>query len=394
MTDQNTRTTTEEEVRLCELIRTAPIDSPEAQAAFAELYLRHYDAAMVSAFRLLHNRHRAEETVAEAFTKTLRALREGHGPRESVRGYLLIAVRSEALRSPAIERLIDETQTELLEELPELASEDPVDRFAERDQLVRAFASLPEQHRKVLYLLEVEELPSSVVAARLGMTDQAAWSMAFRAREGLRKAYLQQYVESAGPECVNDAELLAEYVRGGLRKRKRAQVHRHVEQCSACDEQVSRLTRINQGLKAWIGPLILATGLTSAAVGEKTSSAAAAPLGHAVGSVDGRRAAGWLWGGLGAGVAAVAVGALILLNPGPGPLELTARPADQPVASEQNVADDGSAAQTEPGGQSRPQQGSTAIGGPAVEADTAGASAQDPPRPSGDDRTPNWVLVE
>lgn len=390
MANRDTGTTAEDDVRLCELIRTAPTDSPEAQAAFAELYVRHYDAAMVSAFRLLHDRHRAEEAVAEAFTKTLRALREGQGPRESVRGYLLIAVRSEALRSPAIERVTDETQLQLLDELPEFASDDPVDRFAERDQLVRAFASLPEQHRKVLYLLEVEELPSSVVAARLGMTDQAAWSMAFRAREGLRAAYLQQYVESAGSECANDAELLAEYVRGGLRKRKRAQVHQHVEQCPACDEQVSRLTRINQGLKAWIGPLILATGLTSAALGGRASSATAEPLAHAVGTTGGRGAAGWLWGGLGAGVAAVAVGGVILLNMGQAPVELQTGPA----ATQQSVEGEPFTPEDRPEGRSSPQQGSQASGGDGVAATAGSAGASAPARQGGDDYTPNWVLVE
>lgn len=367
----------DDEARLCEIIRTQPAASHASVTAFAELYIRNYDLAMASAYRILGDRSRAEDAVSEAFAKTLRAMQSGQGPTESFRGYLLSAVRSEALRVPAVERMTEPVPLEEFDASPGLSVADPLHRFAERDQLVRAFASMPESWRRVLYLLEVEDLPADEVAARLELSSQALASLAFRAREGLRGAYLQQYVDAAPPECVETAPALAEYVRGSLRRRKRTAVHRHVEGCVACGEQVSRLSRINQNLKLWIGPLFGGAGLAGMLLGEGAPGAAAAPL--AVTAHGSSRIAIWAWSGLGAAVAAGIVFALLFQpgavpvvdpDPRPGPSAELESPHDDPGKGD-NVGED-----------SRP----------ANDLDDDGGNPSE--RPSGDDFTPDWVLIE
>lgn len=369
-----------DDAELCDAIRTHPSDSTEAATAFEQLYLRHYDAAMVSAYRLLGDRSRAEDAVSEAFVKMLRVLQGGGGPTETFRGYLLSAVRTEALRTPAVARITDSVPVEDFESVLALEGDDPVSRFEERDQLLRAFATLRESWRRVLYLLEVEEVPTETVASRLGMGYQAVVSLAYRARDGLRSAYLQQYVVVAKASCREHAELLADFVRDTLRRRRRRTVQEHLEGCEACSEQVGRLSRINSNLKLWIGPLLGSTGLAGSLL--EGSPTAAAPAMAAPGSASAGTKT-WVVLGLSAAAVLGGIAILLLLRPGAeaGLQEGAAPVATAPIASEQQDGDSGDPRDSPPAGDpdaSNPGNGR----------DVPGL------RPSGDDSTPGWMLIE
>jgi DNA-directed RNA polymerase specialized sigma24 family protein len=67
-----------------------------------------------------------------------------------------------------------------------------MDREAHPSLADDAFATLPERWRIVLWHLDVMNEPSTQVAPLLGMTPGGVETLAHRAREGLRKAYLQR----------------------------------------------------------------------------------------------------------------------------------------------------------------------------------------------------------
>lgn len=369
--------------QLCDVLRENPPGSWASRSAYAELYVRHYNAAMATAFRLVNDRYHAEEVVSEAFTKTLRALNTGAGPTDTFRGYLLTAVKSEVYRTPAIERVTDGMDVPRLETIADLSIDDPLVSFAERDQLVRSFTTLPEQWRVVLYLLEVEGLSSSRVAELLKMTPAAVWSLAFRAREGLRAAYLQQYVQTAKPECVGHARHLAGYVRGGLRKRKAGRVRAHVDECDECATQMTRLAGINQRLSAWLAPVMLASGLAAAAFGAPESASAAPSSSPVTKKVTAGSAVALVLAG-----AAVAVALLLSPQTAGPPAPVTEQPmtVENPVTPADDEPDEGILAPDAESGEAQPP--------PAGD----GAPSQDEvpqrERPSGDDFTPNWIVVD
>jgi len=362
-----------DDAALCELVRSQPVDSRASAAAFGELYERHSEAAMANAYRVLGDRDAAEDAVSEAFAKSLGALRRGLGPSESFLGYLMTSVRTEALRGSRMERSTAAVAPEQLLESSALAdrlsTEDHATALSERDQLLRAFRSLPESWRRVLLLVEVEGATIAEAAKTLGSSLSATNSLAGRAREGLRSAYLQQYAAVALPACAGIADQLARFVRGGLQQRRAVKVRAHLEGCPACTEQVARLVRINEQLKTFIGPAIAGGGV----VGAATAIAAEAERGS-------RAAALWKVGA----AAAVAGVAAVILWPhpsepaaGPKPITEISRPQSSPQPT----------VEIEPSQQPAPE---------------AAPRAQEPmpgepsvrPAPWEDDASRNWVLID
>lgn len=269
----------DDDATLLAALRAAGPDSPLGREAAGELYARHHDAVMAQAYRITRDRHRAEDLTAEAFAKTLRALRGGRGPRESFVGYALIAMRTEAVRAVADAKRSFTVEPEEMAELPQLVESDHAARLSERDQLIRAFRDLPALWQRVLGLLEVEALSIEEAADQLDTNATALRALSYRAREGLRTAYLQQYVAVAAPECAEVAPLLAGYTREGLGKRFSRRVRDHLVTCEECGAQASSLAEINARLRGWLGPVLLggAVGAGALAAGP-VDPAAASPM--------------------------------------------------------------------------------------------------------------------
>jgi RNA polymerase sigma factor (sigma-70 family) len=74
--------------------------------------------------------------------------------------------------------------SELLEIVP--SDEDTERQIALRHDLTVALATLPPAHREVFFLRDLEELPASEVAGRLGITVMTVKSRLHRARTTLR----------------------------------------------------------------------------------------------------------------------------------------------------------------------------------------------------------------
>jgi DNA-directed RNA polymerase specialized sigma24 family protein len=86
---------------------------------------------------------------------------------------------------------------------------DAAEASLERSLVAQAFASLPERWQAVLWYTEVEQARPAEVALLLGISPNSVAALRYRAREGLRQAYLQAHVSHARPECQQVVALLA-----------------------------------------------------------------------------------------------------------------------------------------------------------------------------------------
>src|SRR2546430_1997198 len=185
-------------------------------AAYDTLYRRHVAASHSLARQLVRNRAEADDVVAETFAKILDLLHRGGGPDDAFRPYLLTAVRRAAYDRHRAERrqLVTDEREAFDRGVP---SADRAVADLERTMIARAFASLPERWQAVLWHTEIEEARPADVAPLLGLTANGVAALAYRAREGLRQAYLQMHLSGAvRDECRPVAAKLGAYVRGGL----------------------------------------------------------------------------------------------------------------------------------------------------------------------------------
>ena len=227
--------------------------------AYGQLYLRHVAAARGLARQLMSGEAEAEDAVSETFTKVLDLLRRGGGPQSGFRPYLLTAVRRTVYDKYRGDRRT--TPTDEIEQYdPGVPFVDPALRGLEHSLIVRAFRSLPERWQAVLWHTEIETMKPADVAPLLGLTANGVAALGYRAREGLREAYLQMHIAD-GPrrECRPALDKLGAYVRGGLAKRDSALVERHLDTCADCKAIYAELTDVNTALRTAIGPLILGT---------------------------------------------------------------------------------------------------------------------------------------
>jgi RNA polymerase sigma factor (sigma-70 family) len=292
-------------------------------AAYAMLYQRHSASAHALAKSLLRGHVEADDVAAEAFARVLAQLRRGAGPDDAFRAYLLTTVRRLAFdRFAAEQRQVSS---------PDLAEFDPGEPFTdpavaelERHLITRAYHSLPQRWRAVLWHTAVEGAKPADIAHLLGVTPNGAAALAYRAREGLRRAYLQMHL-SVIPrqECRPVAGKLGAYVRGGLARRESAEVAEHLRGCSDCRAAFAELHDLNDALRGVFGPLFVgalaARGGLSGWLAARIGWFKHAPKHHQAATVGGAAA-----------VVAVAAGLALALtsaqSPAPQPRHLAAAP--------------------------------------------------------------------
>lgn len=214
--------------------------------AFALLYSRHVQAVLRYARKC--SRQHAEDLCAEAFTATLRAIRSGHGPCGSLRPYLAAAIRNTA--AAWSRRDLTVSSFGELVDLPDGANHaDPVLSRVERELVVQAFNSLPERWRSILTHTVIDAQSAGSAARVFRIDPSAASSLAYRAREGLRQAYLQAHIARVvSPDCQPYAERLAAFVRRRLGARRAADQRRHLAACADCSRLLEVLLEIERCL--------------------------------------------------------------------------------------------------------------------------------------------------
>ncbi|MGW0807266.1 sigma-70 family RNA polymerase sigma factor [Nonomuraea sp. NPDC002799] len=223
--------------------------------AYGQLYERHVAAARALARQLARGAE-VEDVVAEAFTKILDLVGRGGGPDSGFRTYLLTVVRRTVYdRSRVERRQVTTGEIELYD--PGVPFVDPALVGLEKSLIARAYLSLPERWRAVLWHTEVEKAKPADVAPLLGLSANGVAALAYRAREGLRQAYLQMHLGSPPQhDCRPVLGKMGAYVRGGLARRDSKVIDEHVNTCEECHGVLLELTDVNRGLRVMVGPLI------------------------------------------------------------------------------------------------------------------------------------------
>lgn len=254
--------------------------------AYGVLFERHKTSATRLAGQLTSNGD-ADDLVSDAFVKVLGVLQRGGGPDVAFRAYLLTAVRRLHVdRARAGAKL--HTTDDMAPFDPGVPFRDVALEGFESGAAAAAFASLPERWQLVLWHVEVEGAKPSEVAPLLGMSANSVSALAYRAREGLRQAYLAQHVADGDETtCAWARGTLGAYVRDGVSRRDRTKMESHLETCRPCAAIYLELTEINSNLGALLAPLVLG-GLAAAYVGAAAGGGAVAGAASGVWGLLGR----------------------------------------------------------------------------------------------------------
>jgi RNA polymerase sigma factor (sigma-70 family) len=204
----------------------------------------------------------AEDAVAEGFARVFAALPRMAGRQIAFRPYLLTCVRN-----AATDRLRRERRIDLRDQMPETPGTAQADDMAllglEKNLVGEALQALPARWRTVLWLTEVEGLSPAEVSRRIGIKPNAVAALAYRARKGLREAYLQAHLKAeASEDCRATVSRLGNYVRGDLAEKDRVAVQTHLDTCAKCRCRRDELTDVNATLRnAFLPVPLLIAGL-------------------------------------------------------------------------------------------------------------------------------------
>jgi RNA polymerase sigma factor (sigma-70 family) len=280
--------------------------------AFAELWRRHARAGLTVA--RAHSDLDADDLVAEAYAKIYQAIANGNGPTSGFRAYLFTTVRSVAATwgRRSRETPIDDADTIEDPAFTEAAGLDALDRSL----TASAFRTLPTRWQEVLWYCEVERMKPAEVAPLLGMSANGVAALAYRAREGLRQAWIQAHLASVpeGSDCRWTTERLGAYARHGLGKRDTAKVEAHLIDCARCTVVAAEAKDVGSRIALVLLPLIAGVGGATAysawmQSGAHTVPYAAGTAGAAIpAAATGGAGAGAVGAGAGANAGAGAAG--------------------------------------------------------------------------------------
>jgi DNA-directed RNA polymerase specialized sigma24 family protein len=262
-------------------------------AAYATLRERHEPAARSLARQLVTDPAEADEVVSATFRRLHGVIRRGGGPEAAVRPYLLAAVRRVAgERSGGQPKAADgerpggqpEGTAAGEAELPSPGEPPPGDPTAEAESepLARAFLSLPEQWRAVLWHTEIEQADPGQAAVVLGLTAQGVAELGEQARAGLSRAYLKLYLAGVTREdCRSAAGKLDLHLIGAARGHREGKVQRHLHGCRACRAVAVELAGLGRSLRPAVAPVYLGPAATAylAAIRAAPARRAGAPAG-------------------------------------------------------------------------------------------------------------------
>ncbi|MGW4687258.1 sigma-70 family RNA polymerase sigma factor [Streptomyces sp. NPDC004244] len=277
------------DAELCALLRNerpSASKGPETSDVMGEVFARHHSAVLAYARTCCRDQSTAHDLAAEAFARTYRAVAWGAGPEYAWRPYLLTCVRRVAadwVRRGARTRLSDDFE-KWAEDLADGQDVEAAVVSAEEGSLVlRAYRSLPERWQAVLWHAVVEHEPAADTARRLGISAGGVGSLAARAREGLREAYLRAHLDqAASDECQHyGGQLAASLRRPG--KRVTRDLKRHLQGCADCTRAERDLRDVNGRMGALLlgGILLWNPGSFLSSAGGPGIQLAASKLGGA-----------------------------------------------------------------------------------------------------------------
>ena len=293
----------------------------------------------------------ADDLLAEAFAAVFRRA-ASNAPILNFRAYL-----SACIRNAHFAHLRERARSVPASDEPWLfdsALNDPylVDGIA-AEHAAAALAALPAGWRELLWRVEVEGRSNAELATLMDKSHTAVSSMTHRAREALRRAFLDRHVpEASASACHRTRQQLSRYVRNELSDRAAGRVRSHVSECAECASVLQDLESINRRIGAALWPVLLvgagptlpgllplvgtspstpSTDASSAASGSTTASSSAGPLGALAGASP-------------VAVAGVGIAAAVVIAAGAVGLKLTGTDesgpaAERPAASAPGAAD-------------------------------------------------------
>ena len=244
--------------------------------AFGELWNRHYRPAIRAARQFTSID--ADDLVSEAYTRIYQRVLAGGGPTGAFRPYLYTTIRNLAASWGSASRdvQVDEIEDFQDERIPD----DPASWALDRTLTARAFRSLPDRWQTVLWYTEVEGMDPHEVAPIMGLSANGVAALSYRAREGLRRAWLQAHItdDGASPECRWTMARLGEHARHALGDRDRGKVEAHLATCSKCTIISSEVDEVGSHLAMVMIPLLLggtAGGALLASLAQPSAAVAA-----------------------------------------------------------------------------------------------------------------------
>ncbi|MFI5426977.1 RNA polymerase sigma factor [Aeromicrobium sp. UC242_57] len=228
-----------------ELLRLARDGAQDAYAALFDRYS--YPAYRLA--RHLGQRDESDDVVSEAFARVLALLRRGKGPETAFRAYLFTTIRHEAAsRAKARQRVVPTDDVEQIDQAVRFG-DGQLDVF-ERTTIRAAYESLPPRWRTVLWHVDVEGRGAVEIGPLLELSANSVSALVYRARSGLREAYLQQHVKRDAPvdgeQCRTVRSRLSAVVRQSAARRVIDTVAQHLETCEACRQVHAELVEVDR----------------------------------------------------------------------------------------------------------------------------------------------------
>lgn len=201
-----------------------------------------------------------DDLVAEAFTKIFQSIQAGKGPTMAFRAYLFTTIRNV---SASWGRTSKEDSTDEFDDLVDPRTlEDESLAALDRSLTATAFRTLPTRWQEALWYSEVERMTVQQIAPLLGMKTNAVSALTFRAREGLRQAWIQAHISSvpADSDCRWSIDRLGSHTRGALGPREQRRLDGHLGQCERCSIIASEAHEVGSRLALILLPIAAGIG--------------------------------------------------------------------------------------------------------------------------------------
>ena len=213
------------------------------RAAFADIYDRYADRLHDFCVGMLRDRDGAADCVQDTFCIAATRLQQLQQP-DKLRPWLYAIARNEALR-----RIRERHRETPSDELPDAVSHEPgPDTLAARtelaDLIAEAAGGLSDRDRAVLELVYRHGLDGPDLAEALGVSPTNATKMAYRLRETVERSLgallVSRRARNTGGGCPELASILEGWD-GHFSMLMRKRIARHIESCSACDQERRRM---------------------------------------------------------------------------------------------------------------------------------------------------------
>jgi RNA polymerase sigma-70 factor (ECF subfamily) len=189
-----------------ELLEAARRGEP---GAFEEVVERTHRRVFTLAYRLVGDRHEAEDVAQEAYLRAYRSLRTFRGE-ASFETWLHRITANTAMSHLRRRGRFGDVLAEGDERLAREPAPRDVDEVVERDEVERALAALPPGQRTVVLLKDVYGFSCQEIGDRIGISEGAVKVRLHRARRRLKE---EVYGPARGHESV--AARLPEYAEEG-----------------------------------------------------------------------------------------------------------------------------------------------------------------------------------